>query len=118
MTPDTPFIRRVFTSAEIDYCFSHHDASPHLAAIFAAKEAVVKTLGSGDVISYRTVEILHDDAGVPSVHLPGHNIYISLSHSRTSAIAFAVRPCDPADIPPTMISAALRTAEAQLLNEE
>jgi holo-[acyl-carrier protein] synthase len=41
------FIRRLLRDAEIEYCLSHRDPAPFLAARFAAKEAVSKAFGTG-----------------------------------------------------------------------
>ena len=41
------FLQRVFTEGEIAYCRRHRDPAPSLAALFAAKEATMKALGTG-----------------------------------------------------------------------
>ena len=38
------FLKKVFTSEELKYCFSHQDAAPHLAVRFSGKEAMIKAL--------------------------------------------------------------------------
>lgn len=93
---DRAFFRRVFTPAEIAYCFSRRDPAPHLAARFCAKEAVVKALCSmgRDVVAYRTIEVLRDGRGVPSVRLRNMSrppqLSVSVSHCRAYAIAVVV----------------------------
>jgi holo-[acyl-carrier protein] synthase len=106
MLADHPerFRDRVFTPAEIAYCESSRKrAAEHFAARFAAKEAVLKALGTGwrDGIAWTDIEIRRDPAGVPSVHLTGEAAavgsslgitrwLISLSHTSTLAQASAL----------------------------
>lgn len=91
------FLRRVYTEKELEL-FQKHPSS--LAARFAGKEAVVKALGTPTDRGFRwtDVEILAHPSGQPLVMLHGKaqrlhhkkgmgNILISLSHSRTHAIA-------------------------------
>ena len=101
------FLRRVFTPGEIAYC---RGRAPNLAARFAAKEAVMKSLGTGfRGVGWRDVEVVRAPSGAPSPRLHGRALWraerlgvteiaISLSHSRGFAVAFAVasRP-DTAD---------------------
>ena len=102
------FLDRVFTAAEQAYC----DANPkrrfeHLAARFAAKEAVLKALGTGwrGGIGWTDIEVLRDPAGKPSVALHGQaaavaaaagirNWLLSLSHVETHAFASAIATND------------------------
>ncbi|CAI8043041.1 Holo-[acyl-carrier-protein] synthase [Geodia barretti] len=93
------FLRRVFTPGEIAYC---RGRAPNLAARFAAKEAVMKSLGTGfRGVGWRDVEVVRAPSGAPSPRLHGRalrraerlgvtEIAISLSHSRGFAVAFAV----------------------------
>ena len=101
------FLRRVFTPGEIAYC---RGRAPNLAARFAAKEAVMKALGTGfRGVGWRDVEVVRAPSGAPSPRLHGRarrraarlgvaEIAISLSHSRDYALAFAAatRPDTPA----------------------
>ena len=92
-------VERLFTDAE------RHDAHAQperLAARFAAKEAVLKSLRSGvGAAPWRCIEIRRDPSGVPSVHLHGEaaslarrcgvrRLHVSLSHTETTAVAFVV----------------------------
>lgn len=89
----SPFYKRVYTEQEMDYCFSYKDPSPHLAAIFSGKEAVIKAVGKKALLSMQSIEISHDDTGLPKVticQLPDIKILISLAHSREHAIAIAL----------------------------
>jgi holo-[acyl-carrier protein] synthase len=93
------FLKRIYTEGEIKYC---RGRLPQLAARFAAKEAVMKALGTGNIRgSWRDIEILPDRHGAPLVHLNGRarsrvdelgidELAISLSHSREYAIASVV----------------------------
>lgn len=96
------FLHRVFTDKEIDYCESRNDPAQHLSVRFAAKEAVVKALGTGFTkgIAFRDIEvikedgppviILHDAARRMADSLEVSKIHLSISHDRGSAIAFVV----------------------------
>jgi holo-[acyl-carrier protein] synthase len=97
------FIRRVYTDHEIAYCSTKKAATQHYAGRWAAKEAVLKALGTGWVrgISWRDVEIRHKPGGAPTIALRGgakevfeHSgakaMHISISHCRSHAIAYAI----------------------------
>lgn len=96
------FIKRIYTAAEQDYCLNRQNPYPCLAGRFAAKEAVLKALGTGLAgCRFKDVEILPNEKGAPTVTLHGAakqaalargiaNIMVSISHDQTSAIAFAV----------------------------
>ncbi|MDA8217993.1 MAG: holo-ACP synthase [Dehalococcoidales bacterium] len=93
------FFERVYTPAELRYC---RGRLSELAGRFAAKEAVLKALGTGlRGIGWREVEILPDPRGKPLVFLHGRaqararelgldNFAISISHSREFAVASVV----------------------------
>jgi len=90
------FARRVLTDAERDYCLSRPDPAPHIAARFAAKEAVIKCLGGG--CGLRDIEVVRALTGFPSIALSGRaaeragscKVLVSLSHLPNLATAFAV----------------------------
>jgi holo-[acyl-carrier protein] synthase len=97
------FISRVYTPAEIEYCSVRKAATQHFAGRWAAKEAILKTLGTGWTkgISWRDAEILPNHGGQPQVTLHGgalevadklgiHLVQISISHCRSHATAFAI----------------------------
>ncbi len=96
------FLTRIFTEGELAYC---RGRSQELAARFAAKEAVSKTLGVGiqhrEGIAWREIEVVSDANGKPSVSLSGRaarragelgltTFALSLSHTREYAIAMVV----------------------------
>ena len=88
------FLNHVYCPDEIAYCLRQKKPAPHLAARFAAKEAVFKALPSQNGVGWKDICIVHDRSGRPlcrlSPHLSFHHILITLSHSKTHAIAQAV----------------------------
>ncbi|MDW8348701.1 MAG: holo-ACP synthase [Verrucomicrobiae bacterium] len=94
-------VNRLFTDGERDYCkrFSGQMAQ-HFAVRFAAKEAVLKALGTGLGLGmrWRDVEIQRGESGEPSVVLHGRvrevfeglglsRVVVSLTHTEHSAVA-------------------------------
>jgi len=92
------FLERVFTDAERTYAQDHRAAMGHLAARFAAKEAVVKAMAQVDParpLTLKAIEIRNDELGRPFVVLEGFPeghpmIHVSLSHSEHIALACAI----------------------------
>jgi holo-[acyl-carrier protein] synthase len=97
------FITRVYTPNEIRYCQSRRQATQHFAGRWAAKEAVLKALGTGwrRGISWRDIEIRNDSQGRPVVALAGGareiveqqgigELLVSISHCRSHATAYAM----------------------------
>ncbi len=93
------FLERVYTANELALC---GEDSASLAARFAAKEAVAKALGCGiGDVHWQEIEILRDEARAPVLHLYGaaqeladqlglKTWSLSLSHTKTHAVAFVV----------------------------
>ncbi len=93
------FLSRVYTETELRTC---QDRFSSLASRFAAKEAVMKVLGTGGIgIAWREIEILTGDDGKPSVKLYGRakdkavelsleEFSISLADSKQYAVAVAI----------------------------
>ena len=93
------FLSRVFTELEIAYC---HGRVRELAVRFAAKEAMMKALGTGvRGVGWREIEILPDRRGKPLVYLHGRarkradllgmgQPEVSMTHSDLLAMAFVV----------------------------
>jgi len=87
---------RVFTSGEREYAAARARPGRHLAARFAAKEAVVKALGLRGGFGFREIEVLAGEP--PTVRLSGRaaeaarglRVDVSLTHSRDNAAAVAV----------------------------
>jgi holo-[acyl-carrier protein] synthase len=106
------FLGRVYTAREIDYCNQRKAATQHFAGRWAAKEAILKTLGTGwsSGIEWRDMEIRNDEHGKPSVALGGkarehcellriREILISISHCHTHATAYALAIGDDEELP-------------------
>lgn len=94
------FVRKLFTENEIRYCSSRAFPTQHYAARFAAKEAFAKAVStgwSGD-FEWKNVEVKNDAIGKPSFELYGKTaevlegsaVFLSMSHSDDSVVAFVV----------------------------
>ena len=94
---------RLLTRAELKYVRRHRDLVPRLAGRFAAKEAILKVLGTGwrGKVAWRDMEILNDGNGRPHVKLTGEckrvadelgitDIHISITHTENYAAATAI----------------------------
>lgn len=95
------FLDRLFTPSEQEYCQRYADPVPHYAGRFAAKEAIVKAIGTSKDLSWREIEIINDRNGKPLVYLspklsllfPSNKILLSISHCYEYATATAI-VCD------------------------
>ena len=100
------FLRRVYSPVEVAFCRRRvHE----LAARFAAKEAVMKALGTGARgVAWREIEVLPNRRGKPLVYLHGRarerakriglgGLDVSMSHSREYAVAFVVGQSEEAE---------------------
>jgi holo-[acyl-carrier protein] synthase len=93
------FIQRVYTEQEAAYC---RGRAPQLASRFAAKEAVMKALGTGvRGVRWRDVEVVRQRGRAPTIQLHGtalrraerlgiDHLAVALSHSEEYAVAFVV----------------------------
>lgn len=94
------FLQKIFTENELRYCLARKNPHQHLAARFAAKEAVSKALSTGwsGVFRWQDVEVINDVTGKPEVRFLGHlgedlhdrRVHLSLSHADTVVVAVAV----------------------------
>jgi holo-[acyl-carrier protein] synthase len=97
------FLKRCFTADEIAYADKHRDAALRFAGRWAAKEAVVKVLGTGFVkgITFHDIEVRSLDSGQPCIQLSGgaqeiaaglgiSSVLITISHANLYATATAV----------------------------
>ncbi len=97
------FLTRVYTKDEILYCSARKAANQHYAGRWAAKEAMLKALGTGWAkgIRWTDIEVKHDNAGQPRLELWGAarqiaadlgitDVKISISHCRAFAIAYVI----------------------------
>lgn len=97
------FLRRVYTEREIRYCQARKHAIEHFAGRWAAKEAILKAIGTGwsQGIGWTDLEVRNVAGGQPRVLVGGGakeitrergilDILISISHCRTYATAYAM----------------------------
>jgi len=97
------FAEKVFTPSELAFSENHSAPEISLAGRFAAKEAVMKALGTGWAkgVAWQDITITHDESGKPSVELAGKarrvaaelgavRILVSISHTGDYAVAQAV----------------------------
>ncbi len=94
------FLDKMFTAKEIAYCQGKKHPHEHFAARFAAKEAVSKAMHTGWSGSFRwkDVEVVNEPSGEPRIVLYNNVatllknsiIHLSLSHTETTVVAFAV----------------------------
>src|SRR5437870_6494342 len=98
-----PFLEKLFTPAERRYCEGKWNRIAHYTARFAAKEAVLKALGTGwsGGIRWTDVEIARDGSGAVSVRVAGHarkiaakrkirRFHLNLTHTEHYAAAVAI----------------------------
>jgi holo-[acyl-carrier protein] synthase len=93
---------RLFTAAELDYCRGKRREYEHMAARFAAKEAVLKAFGTGisQRMRWTEVEVVNERSGRPRIVLDGavaafaerhglRDLDVSLTHTEDLAFAQA-----------------------------
>ncbi len=96
------FLTRVYTDHEVRYCQARKRAVEHFAGLWAAKEAILKCLGTGwrRGVNWTDMEVRCDANGIPGVTLLGAvkenadrlgvgTIHLSISHCRAYATAYA-----------------------------
>ena len=95
------FINKIFTETEKEYCLGKKNQYQHLAARFAAKEAIAKSLATGWSKGFRwkDIEIYNEKSGLPRVNLLGNlkdfvnkdkSLQITMSHSQNYVTCFAI----------------------------
>lgn len=100
---DESFLKVAFTENEILYCKDKAHAAEHFAVRFAAKEALLKALGTGFIgnLDFKQIEIVNNSDGKPILNLYGAALekanelgatkyHVSLSHEKKHAIAFVI----------------------------
>jgi len=100
------FLSKVFTDAEQKYARSNKNGTEKLAGRFAAKEAILKLMGTGwrGKIAWTDIEIVNSPTGQPMVSLSGEvkkisdklgitQISVSITHTANFAIASAAALC-------------------------
>jgi len=101
------FLSRILTEAEREYCLRKTKPASSIAARFAAKEAVMKCLGTGWTggVTFKDIEVTRVESGAPGLLLHGRSAeiaaglgivrwHVSLSHSRDHALAMVVAECE------------------------
>jgi holo-[acyl-carrier protein] synthase len=95
------FLERVFTEVEISYCYEKKEPYLSLAVRFAAKEALVKAIGSAIPVSLTDIEVINVDTGKPFLKINGRledffkeklikKAHLSLSHEHEYGVACVV----------------------------
>lgn len=97
------FLHRIYTEDEIRYCQRRREYLQHYAGRWAAKEAVMKVLGTGltQHVSWKDIEVTSASSGQPGILLHGpvrdvakslglERVLITISHCRAYATATAV----------------------------
>ena len=108
------FLRRIYTEREIRYCQARKHAIEHFAGRWAAKEAILKAMGTGRShgIAWTNIEVRNNQDGRPQVMVCGAareiarergigEILVSISHCRTYATAYALALLRPPAPPKT-----------------
>ena len=107
------FARKVFTPEEMAHAMRHRHFAERLAGAFAAKEATRKAFGHA--IPWRLVGVRHERSGKPYVALSGgaerhtaarrvSRMHLSISHSRTNAVATVILEADEAVAAPRPVA--------------
>ncbi len=97
------FLDRILTAAERAYCERRKNPLPNIAGRWAAKEAILKVIGTGwrGEIAWTDIEVLNNKAGAPQVSLSGRTkaiadelgvtqILLSITHTGHYAAASAI----------------------------
>ena len=103
-TQSERLVSRLFTAAEARYALAHVEPALHFAARVAAKEATYKALSGNPLaraVGWREIEVLLREDGAPYLMLHGRardrsaelgvaNALVSLTHSKTAAVAVVI----------------------------
>ena len=95
------FLERVFTENEISYCYERKEPYLSLAVRFAAKEALIKAIGSEVYVPLTEIEVMNFENGRPVIKASGKlekffkeksikHCHLSLSHEKEYGIACVV----------------------------
>ncbi len=97
------FLNKIFTKNEINYSKKRRFQEQHLAARFAAKEAVLKAFGNklDHIHNWQDIEILNDKSGKPYIEFHKSakrlkikekisKVVLSMAHCRDHAVANAI----------------------------
>ncbi|MBW8000432.1 MAG: holo-[acyl-carrier-protein] synthase [Planctomycetes bacterium] len=102
------FLDRIFTESEQEYAGKNRDKTEKFAGRFAAKEAILKLMGTGwrGKIAWTDIEVINNKLGQPLVTITGEvkkiaesldikHITVSITHTANFAIASAVAISKP-----------------------
>ncbi len=95
------FFQKVLTENEIAYCYQKKIPYPSLAVRFAAKEALIKAIGSEVIVNMKDIEIINEKNGKPTLKVIGKlekffkenkikHCHLSLSHEREFGVACVI----------------------------
>ncbi len=95
------FLNKVFAKNEIEYCYEKKEPYHSLAVRFAAKEALIKAIGSEIYIPLTQIEVTNSEEGRPLIKIQGElknffdkkkikHCHLSLSHEKEFGIAYVV----------------------------
>lgn len=95
------FIEKFLTADEIKYCFEKKVPYLSVAVRFAAKEALIKAIGSEIAVNMKDIEVILNEKGRPSIKVKGNlesffqentitKCHLSLSHEREFGVACVV----------------------------
>jgi len=95
------FLERVFTAGEISYCYEKKNPYLSLSVRFAAKEALIKAIGSAGPVALTDIEVINVDTGKPFLKINGRlevfikeksirKAHLSLSHEHEYGVACVV----------------------------
>ena len=95
------FLERVFTAGEISYCYEKKNPYLSLSVRFAAKEALIKAIGSAGPVALTDIEVINVDTGKPFLKINGRlevflkeksirRAHLSLSHEHEYGVACVV----------------------------
>lgn len=95
------FFEKFLSDNEIAYCFEKKEPYPSVSVRFAAKEALIKAIGSEIHVNMKDIEIVMNENGCPSIAAHGsldaflkereiRHCHLSLSHEREFGVACVV----------------------------
>ncbi len=95
------FLQRIFTEKEVARCTRARDPHLSFAVRFAAKEALIKAVGTTAGASFKDIEVLNDELGKPYITVTGklkvffdikkiRKAHLSLSHEKEYGVASVV----------------------------
>ena len=95
------FLDRIFTENEIRYAYKKKDPYLSLSVRFAAKEALIKAVGTSVPVSFKEIEVLNQEGGRPFINVTGRLrtffdnntircAHVSLSHEQEYGVACVV----------------------------